>query len=113
MLVTGYLIHLGNAHKTLKRHGVQPHQHSAGVERLVTSGPYSKVRHPGYLGLLLIYFGFALGFDVVWILVPAVLFSALAYLTAIKEEEFLEESFGKESEEYTRRVPWRFIPKVI
>jgi len=113
LLVTVYLIHLGNAHKTLKRHGVQPHQHSAGVERIVPSGPYSKVRHPGYVGLVLIYFGFTLGFGVVWMLVAVVIFSALTCLTVVKEEELLEERFGKEYEEYMRQVPWRLIPKVI
>jgi len=113
LLVTGYVIHLGYAHKALKKYEVQSHQHSAEVKRLVTSGPYSKVRHPGYLGLVLIYFGFALGFGVVWMLVPAVAFTVLTYLTAIKEEELLKEQFGKEYEEYTRQVPWRFVPRII
>jgi len=113
LLVIGYVIHLGYAHKEFKKHEIQPHQHSVEVKRLVTSGPYSKVRHPGYLGLILIYFGLALSFGVVWMLVPAVVFTVLTYLTAIREEEFLQERFGKEFEEYTRQVPWRFIPKVI
>ncbi len=113
LLVIGYVIHLGYAHKELKKYGIQAHQHSAEVKRLVTSGPYSKVRHPGYSGLVLIYFGFALSFGVVWMLVPAVIFTVLTYLTAIKEEELLRQRFRKEYEEYARRVPWRFIPKVI
>ena len=113
LLVTGYVIHLGYAHKEMKKYGVQTHQHSMQVRTLITSGPYSKVRHPGYSGLVLIYFGFALGFAVVWMLVPAVIFTILTCLTAIKEEEFLKERFGKEYEEYARRVPWRFIPKIV
>ena len=112
LLVTGFVIHLG-AHKEMKKYGVQAHQHSMQVRTLITSGPYSKVRHPGYSGLVLIYFGFALGFAVVWMLVPAVIFTILTCLTAIKEEEFLKEQFGKEYEEYARRVPWRFIPKIV
>jgi protein-S-isoprenylcysteine O-methyltransferase Ste14 len=113
LLVTGYVIHLGYAHKEMKKYGVQAHQHSMQVGTLITSGPYSRVRHPGYSGLVLIYFGFALGFAVVWMLVPAVIFTILTCLTAIKEEEFLKERFGKEYEEYARRVPWRFIPKIV
>lgn len=113
LLVTGYVIHLGYAHKELKKHGIKPHSHSKEVKELVTSGIYSKVRHPSYLGLILIYFGLALGFGVVWMLVPAVVFTVLTYLTATKEEELLKEQFGKEYEEYTRRVPWRFIPKIV
>ena len=113
LLVTGYVIHLGYAHKEMKKYAVQAHQHSRQPGKLITSGPYSKVRHPGYSGLVLIYFGFALGFAVVWMLFPAVIFTILTCLTAIKEEEFLKERFGKAYEEYTRRVPWRFIPKVV
>ena len=112
LLVIGCVIHL-DSHKELKKHGAKAHQHSAEVKRLVTSGIYSKVRHPGYLGLILIYFGFALGFGVVWMLVPAVAFTVLTYLTAIKEEELLKERFGKEYEEYARQVPWRFIPRIF
>jgi protein-S-isoprenylcysteine O-methyltransferase Ste14 len=112
LLVTGYVIHLGYAHKEMKKYGVQAHQHSMQPGTLITSGPYSKVRHPSYSGLVLIYFGFALGFAVVWILIPAVIFTILTCLTAIKEEEFLKKRFGKEYEEYARRVPWRFIPKI-
>jgi protein-S-isoprenylcysteine O-methyltransferase Ste14 len=113
LVVTGYVIHLGYAHKEMKKYGAQAHQHSKQPGTLITSGPYSRVRHPGYSGLVLIYFGFALGFGVVWVLIPAVIFSILTCLTAIKEEEFLKERFGKEYEEYTRRVPWRFIPRVV
>jgi protein-S-isoprenylcysteine O-methyltransferase Ste14 len=113
LLVVGYVIHLRYAHKEMKKHSVRAHQHSSQVSQLVTSGPYSKIRHPGYLGLVLIYFGFALGFAVVWLLIPAVIFTILTYLTAIKEEGFLKERFGKEYEEYARQVPWRFIPKIV
>jgi protein-S-isoprenylcysteine O-methyltransferase Ste14 len=112
LLVTGYVIHLGYAHKEMKKYAVQAHEHSRQPRTLITSGPYSKVRHPGYSGLVLIYFGFALGFAVVWMLVPAVIFTILTCLTAIKEEGYLKERFGKEYEEYAKRVPWRFIPKI-
>jgi len=113
LLVVGYVIHLGYAHKEMKKYSVQAHQHSVQVSTLVTSGPYSKVRHPGYLGLVLIYFGFALGFAVVWMVIPAVIFTILTYLTAVKEEELLKERFGKEYEEYARQVPWKFIPRIV
>jgi len=54
LLVVGYVIHLGYSHRELKKHGVKAHQHSAEVKKLVTSGPYSRVRYPGYSGLILI-----------------------------------------------------------
>jgi protein-S-isoprenylcysteine O-methyltransferase Ste14 len=112
LLITGYVIHLGYAHKEMKRYATQAHQHSTQPGTLITSGPYSKVRHPGYSGLVLIYFGFALGFGVVWMLIPAVTFTILTCLTAIREERYLQEQFGRQYEDYAKRVPWRFIPKI-
>jgi len=111
MLAMGFVIHLGS-HKEMQKGGVLAHRHSKRPENLITSGPYSKVRHPGYSGLVLIYFGLALGFGVVWMLIPAVIFTVLTYLTAVKEEGYLRERFGREYEEYAKRVPSRFIPKI-
>lgn len=113
LIIIGYVIHLGYAHNAFKKQGVRAHHQPTGVNRLVTSGIYARIRHPGYLGLILIYFGLALVFGIVWMLVPAFIFTVLTYLTAIKEEELLLEHFGKEYQEYRSRVPWRFIPKVI
>ncbi|MBM4453790.1 MAG: isoprenylcysteine carboxylmethyltransferase family protein [Chloroflexi bacterium] len=113
LIMAGYVVHLGYAHNAFKKQGVRAHHNPAGVNKLVTCGIYSRIRHPGYLGLILIYFGLALVFGIAWMLVPASTFTVLTYLTAIKEERFLLEHFGREYEEYRSRVPWRFIPKVI
>ena len=113
LLVTGYVVHLGYAHKEFKKCGIQTHHCLAEPKELVTSGIYSKIRHPGYLGLILIYFGLALIFGVVWMLIPAVVFTILTYLTAIKEEGLLKQEFGRGYEEYMSRVPWMFIPKIV
>jgi len=112
LLIMGLVIHVCT-HETLKKHGIRAHHPSKEVKQLATSGIYSKIRHPSYLGLILIYFGFALGCGIVWTLVPAVIFSVMTYLTAIREEEVLKEKFGEEYEGYMRQVPWRFIPKVF
>jgi protein-S-isoprenylcysteine O-methyltransferase Ste14 len=113
LLITGYIIHLGYAHKEFKKSEIKAHRCLEEPKKLVTSGIYSKIRHPGYLGLILIYFGLALIFGIVWMLIPAAVFTVLTYLTAKKEEEFLEQEFGREYQEYMNQVPWRFIPKII
>lgn len=114
LIIVGYIIHLGYAHKEFKRHDARAHNHSISKSKnLVTSGIYSKIRHPGYLGLILIYFGFAFGFGIVWALIPVVIFTTLTCLTAIKEEELLKSKFGNEYEDYMKHVPWRLIPKII
>ena len=108
LLIIGFVTH-GLSHKVHK----QAHEQIEKIWEIVTTGIYSKIRHPGYLGLILLYFGFALAWGIVWIFLPVVIFSILTCLTAIKEEEYLREKFRKEYEEYMRQVPWRFIPRVL
>jgi protein-S-isoprenylcysteine O-methyltransferase Ste14 len=108
LLVIGFIIH-GSSHRIHK----QAHQQSENIENLVTEGIYSEMRHPCYLGLILIYFGFAFSCGIVWILAPVVIFSILTVLTAIREEELMEEKFGEEYEEYMKQVRWRFIPRIF
>jgi protein-S-isoprenylcysteine O-methyltransferase Ste14 len=74
---------------------------------------FSKMRHPMYLSLILMYLGLAIAWGVVWMLLPSLLFSALTVLTTIKEEELLLRRFGRQYEEYMQAVPWRFIPKIF
>ena len=107
-LIVGFSIHR-SSHRTHK----QAHKQSEKIQKLATDGIYSKIRHPGYLGLILIYFGFMFAWGIVWISVPVVIFAVLTVLTAIREEEMLRNKFGQEYEEYTSQVPWRFIPKIF
>lgn len=108
ILILGVVIHL-LMHKVHK----QAHQQSEEIKKLVTAGIYSKIRHPGYSSLTLMYLGFALAWGKVIILIPASLFIILTLLTAFREEIRMKEKFKEEYEEYTRRVPWRFIPHII
>ncbi len=91
----------------------QAHEQSGQIEGLVTTGVFSKMRHPMYLSLILMYLGLAISWGVVWMLVASLVFSASTVLMAIREEEFLSRRFGHQYEEYMQTVPWRFIPKIF
>jgi protein-S-isoprenylcysteine O-methyltransferase Ste14 len=108
ILLGGWIFH-AYCHKVHK----QAHEQSQQIERLVTTGVFSKMRHPMYLSLILMYLGLAIAWGVVWMLFPSILFSALTVLTTIKEEEVLLRSFGHQYEEYMQAVPWRLIPKIF
>ncbi len=78
---------------------------------LVQSGIYGVVRHPIYLGNLLLWPGACLVFRS-WLVVPAFIFVLLvAVLRATQEERILAEHFGPEYEAYCRRT-WRLAPHV-
>jgi protein-S-isoprenylcysteine O-methyltransferase Ste14 len=88
------------------------HEKAEKIEKLVTAGIYSKIRHPGYLGLILINFGIAFAWGFVSLVVLVTFYAYLSVETA-KKEEFLTKKFGSEYKEYAKKVPWRFIPRVI
>jgi len=80
---------------------------------LVTTGIYSKVRHPIYLGIILWQFGFALIFNALYALVfSTVYIFAILIIIKIEEQDILKK-YGKEYEKYIKKVPSKLIPKII
>jgi protein-S-isoprenylcysteine O-methyltransferase Ste14 len=104
--------------------------------KLITSGPYSIVRHPSYtaaigavLGITLVqlspgtvwweatvlesWFGYLVGVAVwgVWLAIVCGMMTVL--LRAPTEDAMLKETFGKEWEVYAKRVKYWFIPGII
>ena len=92
---------------SLVRLGVQPEH------RLVTSGPYRLVRHPGYLSNLLCLASVGLavsslgGLGLSWFVVP------LIVQRIAREEEMLIAELGQEYGRYRQRTRWRLIPRVF
>jgi len=81
------------------------------AERVVTTGVYSIVRHPQYLGGLLAHVGASFLLSAWFSLASTPLMVLLNYLVSRKEEEELVREFGEEYEEYRGRVPM-FIPQL-
>jgi protein-S-isoprenylcysteine O-methyltransferase Ste14 len=77
--------------------------------QLVTDGPYRVIRHPSYLGLLVILFGWSLAFrSAIGVLVSLLLIPPLV-ARMNSEEALLESEFGERYAEYRRRT-WRLLP---
>jgi len=92
-------------------------QYSAEVtlqkdHHLITKGPYRFIRHPRYLGLLLISFGFSLIFHS-WLGLIFTAFAKILVLTRIHDEEgLLQDHFGSQWEDYCRKT-WRIMPFIF
>jgi protein-S-isoprenylcysteine O-methyltransferase Ste14 len=74
--------------------------------KLATKGPYARVRHPIYTGMLgmLVATGLAISHWIV--LVAAIVIFAIGTLIRVRiEERLLRETFGARFEEYVRQVP--------
>ncbi len=81
------------------------------ADRIVTTGVYSIVRHPQYLGGILAHIGFSFLLSGLYSLLATPLVIALIYTISWKEENELTKEFGQEYEDYKRKVPM-LIPKV-
>jgi len=97
------------AHKKHK----QAHKESKEIETLVTTGVFSKIRHPLYLSLIFMNIGIAIAFGVMITFIFALLTIIHWVLTAIKEEEALMKQFPVEYALYKQRVRWRMIPWIF
>lgn len=78
---------------------------------LATSGPYARVRHPQYLGFVLIMTGFLLQWPT---LVTLLMFPILGFMyvrLARREERDALAEFGDEYFQYSRRTP-AFFPRL-
>ena len=100
--------------------------------KLITSGPYSYVRHPSYTGVFLNMTALVIWYTaegswlrerevhkipLAWlILAPLIAIISLLYLLVLRripaEDEILRKAFGKEWDEWARKVPNRIIPGI-
>jgi protein-S-isoprenylcysteine O-methyltransferase Ste14 len=79
--------------------------------RLATAGIYARMRHPQYVGFVLIMFGFLLQWPTILTLVMfPILVGMYGYLATREEADMLRE-FGSEYERYAARTP-RFFPSL-
>ena len=92
--------------------GASTRARTLGAARdLVTTGPYSYVRNPLYLGNFLLSFGVCLVANVYWLVAVFVIGYFFQYLPIIAlEETYLLVSCGRVYQTYRERVP-RFVPK--
>jgi protein-S-isoprenylcysteine O-methyltransferase Ste14 len=79
------------------------------ADRITTSGVYSIVRHPQYLGGLLAHVGISFLFSAWYSLLSTPLMLVLVFLISRKEENELIKEFGKEYRDYAEKVPM-FLP---
>ena len=76
----------------------------ARADHLVTSGLYSRIRHPVYLFGSIAGLASVLALQVWWILVIAVPLEAITIIRAIREERVLLSVFGEEYARYRERT---------
>jgi protein-S-isoprenylcysteine O-methyltransferase Ste14 len=95
-----------------KRHR-QAHDTAQNIETIITTGSFSRIRHPLYLSLIVLNIGIGIAFGVMVTFILALVTIIHWVLTALKEEEALMEKFPTAYARYKQRVRWRMIPLVF
>lgn len=78
---------------------------------LATAGPYSYVRHPQYVGFILVMFGFLLQWPTILTLVMFPVLTIMYVKLARDEERDARSEFGEAYAKYAAEVP-SFIPRL-
>ncbi len=79
--------------------------------KVIDTGPYAIIRHPGYAFGFLLFVGIPLALGSLWALIPAILLCPLLVLRTIWEDQTLrKELVGYQ--DYAQRVRFRLIPMV-
>lgn len=80
-------------------------------QKVIDSGPYAMVRHPMYLGLVLMVLFTPLALGSYWALLPALLIIPLNVIRIKGEEEVLKRQLPG-YEEYCMKTRYRLIPHI-
>jgi len=87
-------------------------ENSGNGSALIKGGPYTLVRNPMYLGILLIGSGVVLVLFQWWVICIFLLIFIIRYLTLIfQEEKKLETAFSQDYADYKKRIP-RIFPSM-
>jgi protein-S-isoprenylcysteine O-methyltransferase Ste14 len=80
-------------------------------QRVIDTGPYRIVRHPGYLFALMIFFGMPLALRSYWALIPAAVASALLIVRTAWEDRLRHAELPGYAD-FARRTRFRILPGV-
>jgi protein-S-isoprenylcysteine O-methyltransferase Ste14 len=113
----GYILLIGGIAVTAWAQAVNPF-FEPGVriqreraQRVITSGPYRVVRHPGYIGAIAIFVGMPLALASWWALLPAALAIALLVVRTNLEDRLLKAELSGYLD-YARRTRYRLLPGI-
>ncbi|MBN2092198.1 isoprenylcysteine carboxylmethyltransferase family protein [candidate division KSB1 bacterium] len=79
--------------------------------RVISSGPYRWIRHPGYAGALLTYLATPVFLDSGWTIIPVILITMILVIRTSLEDKTLQNQLAGYAE-YAKRVRYRLLPGV-
>ncbi|WP_407146689.1 methyltransferase family protein [Bradyrhizobium sp. ORS 86] len=117
VVVVGYLLFVGSVAVTTWAQAVNPF-FEPGVriqqeraQRVITSGPYRFVRHPGYVAAIAMFIAIPLALASWWALLPAALAIVLLVLRTRLEDRLLQTELSGYAD-YAGRTRYRLVPGI-
>jgi protein-S-isoprenylcysteine O-methyltransferase Ste14 len=80
-------------------------------QQVVSSGPYRWIRHPGYVGSIIVYLATPLFLDSIWAFIPVIFLTVVLVVRTALEDRFLQAQLPG-YREYAGRVRYRLLPGV-
>lgn len=78
-------------------------------QKVVSTGPYAVVRHPMYVGAILLFLATPLALGSYWAFIPAIILSVMIAVRLVDEEKFLAANLpGYDA--YRQLVRYRLVP---
>ncbi len=108
VIILGYLLGSWALIENRFFSGVVRIQNDRG-HRVVSTGPYRFIRHPGYAGALWVYLATPVLLDSIWAFIPAVLLVGVLILRTSLEDGTLQEELPG-YREYAGKTKFRLIP---
>lgn len=109
LMISGVFVIYRGTSDILKYGNGTPHPYLP-TKKIVQQGIYKKIRHPIYLGWILLTFGAAFFFQSMSVFEAAFMIIIFLYFYVGAEEKNLKKVFGQKYIEYKKKVP-SFIPK--
>jgi protein-S-isoprenylcysteine O-methyltransferase Ste14 len=78
---------------------------------VVSSGPYRYVRHPAYIGMILVVLGSPIMLGSWWALIPGVISATLVIVRTVMEDKALQAELPGYAE-YAQHVRYRLVPGI-
>jgi len=94
-----FVVSLVSTHK-IEQANMKPND----VDKLITEGPYSIVRHPNFTGIICMNVAYLFFFRTLWLIPPICVFSVFWYFEARHEERVLITKFGESYRNYMKNT---------
>ncbi|MBI9048976.1 MAG: isoprenylcysteine carboxylmethyltransferase family protein [Anaerolineaceae bacterium] len=79
--------------------------------KVIDSGPYAIVRHPGYAGSFIASLFIPLALSTFWVYIPVLLANLIVFVRTAKEDQFLQAELPGYAD-YTQKTRYRLIPGI-